>query len=275
MAVGALIWGSSFLLIAESVEGFPPIVVAILRIAFGAAVVAAFPRAWRRIAREDLPRVWFLAIVWMVIPFTLFPIAEQSVESSVAGVINAALPVFAAVIAWILLRRPPSVSTIAGISVGFAGVVLVALPTADAGSSEAVGVILLVVAVALYGIAANVGVPLQQKYGALPVLLRVQLAAVVLCLPPALWRAPDSDPDAVAWISVVLLGTLGTGVAFIAIYGLIGRVGATRGTIVTYFFPVVAVALGVALRDETLAWWTVAGTALIIIGAWLAGRAGR
>lgn len=248
---------------------------AILRIAFGAAVVAAFPGAWHRIAREDLPRIWFLALIWMAIPFTLFPIAEQSVESSVAGVINAALPLFAALIAWVLLRRPPSLTTVAGIAIGFAGVVLVAVPTADGGTTEAIGVLLLVIAVALYGVAANVGVPLQQKYGALPVLLRVQLAAVVLCLPLAIWRAPESDPDLTAWVSIVLLGTLGTGVAFIAIYGLIGRAGATRGTIVTYFFPVVAVALGVAFRDETLAWWTIAGTALILAGAWLAGRAGR
>lgn len=249
--------------------------VAILRIAFGAAVVAVFPKAWARVDREDWPRIWFLALVWMALPFTLFPIAEQWVESAIAGVINASLPLFAALVAWVLLRRPPARVTITGIAVGFAGVVLIGLPTAGSGSNEALGVVLLVVAVALYGVAANVGVPLQQKYGALPVLLRVQLAAVVLCLPLAAWQAPDSDPDTTAWVSIVLLGTLGTGIAFIAIYGLIGRVGATRGTIVTYFFPVVAVALGVALRDETLAWWTVAGTALILAGAWLAGRAGR
>lgn len=270
-----VVWGASFYFIAVGVDHFAPAVVAALRLAFGSAVLAVAPAARRRIDRADAPRFWFLGLVWMAIPFLLFPIAEQHVDSSVAGMINAGVPVFAAALAAILLRRLPGRLQSAGLVVGLAGVVIVTLPSAGEGGASAVGVVLLVVAVALYGVAVNLAVPLQQKYGGLTVTLRNQLAALVIVMPLAIWGLFDST---FAWSSlaaVTALGIAGTGLALFAMTTLVGRVGATRGSTVTYTFPIVAIILGVLFRDEVLHPVAIAGTVLVLVGAYLASRAER
>ena len=134
---------------------------------------------------------------------------------------------------------------------------------------------LLVVAVALYGLAVNLAVPLQQKYGGLAVTLRNQLAALAIVTPLAIWGLFDSE---FAWSSlwaVAALGIAGTGLALFAMTTLVGRVGATRGSAVTYTFPIVAIVLGVLFRDEELHLIAIVGTALVIIGAYVVSRAER
>jgi drug/metabolite transporter (DMT)-like permease len=131
---------------------------------------------------------------------------------------------------------------------------------------------LVLLAVILYGLAVNLAVPLQQRHGALPVLLRAQLAALVLLLPFGLWGLRGSS---FAWTSVlamVPLGVLGTGVAFVLMTTLVGRVGGPRGAVATYFIPVVAIALGVLFLGERVAPAALAGTGLVVAGAWLTSR---
>jgi drug/metabolite transporter (DMT)-like permease len=266
-----LVWGASFYFIAVGVDHFAPAVVAALRLLFGSAVLAVAPSSRKKIERADISHFWFLGLVWMAIPFLLFPIAEQWVASSVAGMINAGVPVFAAIVAAILLRRRQSL----GLVIGLVGVVIVTLPSLGDGTSSALGVILLVVAVALYGLAINLAVPLQQKYGGLTVTLRNQLAALVIVTPLAIWGLFDSE---FAWSSlgaVAALGIAGTGLALFAMTTLVGRVGATRGSSVTYTFPIVAIILGVLFRDEELHLIAIIGTALVIVGAYVVSRAER
>ncbi len=270
-----VVWGASFYFIAVGVDHFAPAVVAAGRLLFGSAVLAVAPAARRSIERADVSRFWFLGLVWMAIPFLLFPIAEQWVDSSVAGMINAGVPVFAAVVASVLLRRLPGKIQSVGLIIGLIGVVIVTLPSLGEGSSSALGVLLLVVAVALYGLAVNLAVPLQQKYGGLAVTLRNQLAALAIVLPLAIWGLFDSE---FAWSSlaaVAALGIAGTGLALFAMTTLVGRVGATRGSSVTYTFPIVAIVLGVLFRNEELHLIAIVGTVLVIIGAYVVSRAER
>jgi len=201
----ATIWGASFFFIA--VDNFSPAVVAGLRLVFGCAVLAVVPTARRGIGREDMPRIWFLGLVWMAIPFLLFPIAEQWVASSVAGMNNAGVPVFAAIVAAALLRRLPGRRQSIGLLLGLCGVAIVTIPSAGEGSSSALGVALLVVAVALYGLAVNLAVPLQQKYGGLPVTLRTQSAALVIVTPFAIVGLVHSTFAWSSFWAVVALGT--------------------------------------------------------------------
>ncbi len=270
-----LVWGASFYFIAVGVDHFAPAVVAALRLLLGSAVLAAAPSSRRPVAREDVPRLWFVALVWMAIPFLLFPLAEQWVASSVAGMINAGVPVFAAAVAAILLRRLPGRRQSVGLLLGLVGVVIVTLPSAGQGSSSALGVALLVVAVALYGLAVNLAVPLQQKYGGLTVTLRLQLAALVMVSPLAIWGLFDSSWAWSSFLAVAALGVAGTGLALFAMTTLVGRVGATRGSTTTYTFPIVAIILGVLFRDEDLHLIAIAGTLLVLAGAWTASRAER
>ena len=90
-----LIWGSSFLLIDIGLEAFHPGLITWMRIAFGALILALVPRARRRIEPFDRPRLIALSFVWVAIPFTLFPIAQQYINSAAAGMLNGAMPIFA------------------------------------------------------------------------------------------------------------------------------------------------------------------------------------
>jgi drug/metabolite transporter (DMT)-like permease len=172
LAAIAAMWGSSFLFIEIGVEHFGPGVVAFGRVAVGALTLSLLRGSHRPVEGDDLPRVALLGAVWMAAPLLLFPIGQQWIDSSLAGMLNGAVPIFAAVTAAILLRRVPASRQLIGIAVGFLGVVGVLWPATRDADATALGASLVLLAVLCYGVAVNIAVPLQQRYGALPVLLR-------------------------------------------------------------------------------------------------------
>jgi drug/metabolite transporter (DMT)-like permease len=272
LAAIAAMWGSSFLFIEIGLEHFGPGVVAFGRVAVGALTLSLLGGSHRPVERDDLPRVALLGVVWMAAPLLLFPIGQQWIDSSLAGMLNGAVPIFAAVTAAILLRRLPASRQLIGIAVGFLGVVGVLWPATRDADATALGASLVLLAVLCYGVAVNIAVPLQQRYGALPVLLRAQLVALVLLAPAALVSLPNSEFAWSSALAVVALGFFGTGWAFVAMTTLVGRVGAIRGSVAIYFLPVVAIALGVIFRDETIAAISLVGTGLVLAGAYLTSR---
>lgn len=272
----SLIWGGSFLLIAEGLESFQPGLVTLLRISFGFMALSAIPAARRTVIdREDWPRVALVGLVWLAFPMTMFPLAEQWISSSVTGMLNGSMPLFSAAIAGLLLRRYPGRSQLAGLAVGFTGVAAISLPSWQGGSRPALGATLVVMAMVSYGFATNLMVPLQQRYGTVPVIWRAQAVAIVLTSPFGLAGVPASHLAARPLGAVLVLGALGTGLAFIAAGTLMGRVGATRGSVLAYIIPVVALALGVALRNESVAPIALVGLGFVLAGAFLTSRAGR
>ena len=272
LAAIALMWGSSFLWIAEGLEHFAPAVISLSRLLLGAAALAIFPGTRARVERADWPRIALLGLVWMAVPLLLFPIAQQWVDSSIAGAINGSMPLFSAALAALLLRRAPGRRQALGLAVGFAGVLLVTLSGATGVSGSPLGIGLLVLATVLYAVAFNLAIPLTQRYGSLPVLLRAQLVAIAVVLPFGLWGLPSSEWDWQAAGAMVLLGVFGSGVAFVASPPLGARAGPTRGAVPIYFLPVVAMVLGVAVRHERVGAAAIAGVALVIAGAWLSSR---
>lgn len=270
-----LMWGSSFVFIAEGLEAFRPGLVAFLRIALGTATVALARRARRPVAREDWGRIAVLGVVWMAAPLLLFPIAQQWIDSSLAGMLNGAMPLFAALTAALLLRRAPRKVQVVGLLLGFTGVAAITWPAVQGASVTALGAFLVILATVLYGVAANMAVPLQQKYGALPVVLRAQLVALLAVLPFGLAAIPGSSFEWSSALAMVPLGVGGTGLAFLAMATLVGRAGATRGAVAIYFIPVVATILGVVLRDESVMLIQLAGLALVLVSAWLTSRRDR
>lgn len=271
----ALIWGSSFLFIAIGLEAFAPGVVTMVRVALGALALGLAPRARTAIDRDDWPRVALLGMTWVAVPLSLFPIAQQWIDSSVAGMINGAVPITTAIWSTVLLRRLPGRIQLVGITLGFAGVVAIFLPELRGSSATALGAGLVVLAIVLYGLSANMVVPLQQRYGALPVLLRAQLAALLVVVPIGVWQLPAST---FAWrsaLAMVPLGALSTGLAFVLMATLVGRVGGPRGAVAIYFVPVVAIVLGVVLLGERIAPLAAIGTVLVLVGAWFTSRRER
>jgi drug/metabolite transporter (DMT)-like permease len=186
--------------------------------------------------------------------------------------LNGAVPLFGAAWAVVLLRRPLARTQTLGLVVGFAGVLAISWPEVEGSRATTLGAGLVLLAVMLYGLAVNLAVPLQQRHGSLPVLLRAQLAALVPLLPFGLWSLPGSRLEWGAVLAMLPLGVLGTGLAFVLMTTLVGRVGGPRGAVATYFIPVVAIALGVVFLGERAAPAALLGTALVLAGAWLASR---
>jgi drug/metabolite transporter (DMT)-like permease len=267
------IWGSSFLFMAIGLESFRPGLVTWLRVLFGVAALWLVPGARAvRIERADRGRLLLLSITWVVIPFTLFPLAQGSVNSAIAGMLNGAAPIFTAVIATILLRRPPGSRQLVGIPLGFVGVAAIALAASGQGPSQVVGVILILVATICYGIAFNVATPLQQRYGSLPMMARILVIGAVLTAPLGVASVPGSSFSGPALLAIAAVGVLGTGLAFVLMGRLVGRVGPTRASIVGYLIPVVALLLGVLLRNDDVEPIAIVGVALVVAGAYLTSR---
>jgi drug/metabolite transporter (DMT)-like permease len=275
LALIALIWGSSFLFMEIGLRSFAPGVVTLARIGLGTATLALLARARTPVDREDWGRIALLGTVWMAIPLTLFPIAQQWIDSSVAGMINGAMPIFAAAWSAYLLRRLPGWRQMLGIGIGFLGIVLVFLPELQASADTALGALVALFAVTFYGLATNLAVPLQQKYGAAPVVLRAQMVALLLVLPFGLWQLGESTWSWESALAMIPLGILGTGLAIVLMATLAGRVGAPRASIAIYFLPLVAVVLGVVVLGEAVAPMALVGVALVLVGAWIASRRER
>jgi drug/metabolite transporter (DMT)-like permease len=264
-------WGASFLFIEIGLQHFAPTVVAFGRIAFGALALAAFPAAWRPVPRSAWPQVAAMGVLWMAIPFVCFAVGQQWIDSSLAGMINATTPLFVAIVAAGMVRRLPARHQAIGLVVGFAGVVAISLPSVGTGSN-ALGIGLILLTAILYGFAFNIAAPLQRRYGALPIIWRAQLVALVLVFPAAVVGATESTFDWGSLLAVVTLGALGTGLAFFWFTTLIGRVGSTRGSVVVYLTPALAIVLGATLNDESVHLAAILGTALVIAGAYVTSR---
>jgi drug/metabolite transporter (DMT)-like permease len=267
-----LIWGASFLFIDIGLDALPPGLITLLRVGLGALALQLVPHDRIAFERSDRVVLVVLSVVWIAVPFTLFPIAEQHITSSVAGLLNGATPIFAAMFGALLFRQRPSRATSLGIAVGFVGVVFISLPSIGEGSSQAFGVGLVVLATICYGFAATVAAPLQRRYGPLRLMSTLLALATIVTIPYGLIDLDDAEWELGPVAAVVVLGVVGTGLAFWIMGGLLASVGSTRGSFITYVIPVVALVLGVTLRDDAVAALSVVGITFVIAGALLASR---
>ncbi|MGZ5318801.1 MAG: DMT family transporter [Actinomycetota bacterium] len=267
-----LIWGASFLLIAIGLDAFTPGLVTWMRVGCGAAALWLVPGARTRVAREDRPRIVALSVLWVAIPFTLFPLAEQWISSALTGLLNGSLPIFATAIGALMLRRTPGKAQTAGLAVGFVGIAAIAVPAATVGADDALGVALVLIAVVCYGFAINIAAPVTQRYGSLPVMARMLALAAVWTAPLGLIGVTRSTFAWPSFAAVAVLGAVGTGLAFVLMGRLVARVGSARASFATYLIPVVAMILGAVFRGDEITAISVAGIALVIAGALLASR---
>jgi drug/metabolite transporter (DMT)-like permease len=273
LVIPGLIWGASFLFIAEGLQSIGPNGVAFVRIAIGFATLALFPSARKPVAREDWQSVAWLGLLWFAFPLIMFPFAEQRVSSALTGMLNGANPLFATIVASYVLRRAPPRGVSVGLGVGLAGTILIAIPAINEGHSEAVGVGMIVAALVSYGFALSIARTLQQKYGAVPVIWRAQGVALILTAPLGIPNLLAAHWSPIPLLSLLALGMLGTAVANVLMAKAAGRFGAARASGTTFLIPVVALLLGVLVRHEQVAVVSVAGCLVCLLGAWLMKRA--
>ncbi|MFP5577121.1 MAG: DMT family transporter [Acidimicrobiia bacterium] len=271
----ALVWGSSFLFIAVALDSIEPGLITWGRVALGAAVLNVVPKARARIELEDRFRMGLLSVLWVAVPFTLFPLAEQYISSAVTGMLNGAMPIFAAIVAGVLLRTPPGPTQAAGLVVGLVGTLAVSLDQLGEGDNAWIGVLMALGATVCYGFAINIAAPLQRRYGSLAVMARMLALATVWTAPFGVWSVPGSTFEIGPVLSVAFIGAVGTGIAFVVMATLVGSVGSTRASMATYLIPVVAMVLGVLVRDESVGAIAVVGVGLVVAGAYFASRPER
>jgi drug/metabolite transporter (DMT)-like permease len=273
LVIPGLIWGASFLFMAEGLRSIGPSGVAFVRIAIGFLALALFPSARKPVARADWGSVAWLGLLWFAFPLSMFPFAEQHVSSALTGMLNGANPLFATLVASYVLRRVPSRGVTAGLIVGLAGAVLMAIPAIDEGESSALGVWMILAALVSYGFALSIARSLQQKYGAVPVIWRAQAVAIILTAPLGVPDLVKAHWSLVPLLSLIALGAFGTAIANVLMASAAGHFGAARASGTTFLIPVVALVLGVVLLHEQVALLSVAGGMVCLIGAWLMKRA--
>jgi drug/metabolite transporter (DMT)-like permease len=271
LALGAM-WGSSYLFIKIGIETVTPLTLVALRLGVGTLLLAGVVA----LAGERLPRgprtylhLTVMAVLNIVVPFSLITWAELSMASSLAAILTAAVPLFAVIIAASVLRdEPVTPMGVAGLGVGFVGVIVLTGPAAFSSGGSALAVLALLGAAASYACAT---VYARRNLAAMrptvPAFLQVAIAFVLSGALALSLEAPLAmELTGPAVLSVLWLGLLGSGVAYLAYFRLIRSWGATRTAAVAYILPVVGISLGALVADETIDLRVVAGTALIVGG---------
>ena len=274
LALGmALTWGSSFLLIDIIIRDAPTSFVPFGRSFFGMVALFLVPGSRNKIAREHWPKIWVLGLIWMALPFFLFPIAERTVASSIAGMMNGALPVVVIVVTSVWMRTKPTAQRIVAVLVGFLGIVLIAVPSINDGTSaDAKGIFYLLAALMCYAVALNIARPLQAIYSPATLMLRVVSISTVLSAPLGLYALRTTTFTFALFGATFVLGALGSGIAFLLFGTLLTRTGTVRAMIPTYFTPIVGTFLGVVFNDEKVLSLSLVGMLIVIFGAWLTSR---
>ena len=269
VATPGIIWGASFLFIAEGLRATAPNGVSFIRILIGFLTLSLFPAARKPIDKSAWPGILALSVLWFAFPLSMFPFAEQRVSSALTGMLNATTPIFVTIVAAFLARKLPVRRIIIGLITGIAGSVLIALPSFNEGKSSAFGVALILMACTSYGFALNVARPLQMRYGALPVIWRALGIAVLLTAPFGLRELPGSHWSLGPILCLLALGALGTSIANVIMTVAAGRVGAIQASGATFLMPPVALLLGVLIRHEHVAALSIVGGAVCLAGAWM------
>jgi drug/metabolite transporter (DMT)-like permease len=271
-AAVSVIWGMPYLFIKIAVDEISPSVVACSRLVIAAAVL--LPVAWRLGALRGLGERWriltLFAAVEMAVPWPLIGFGEVHVSSSLTAILIATVPLFVALLAirFDQAERPTPIR-LAGMLIGLAGVV--ALVGIDIGghADELLGALAIVFSAFLYAIGPMIVKRRLSDVDPLgPVAASLGIAAL-LVTPFALADLPDAMPSAGTLASVATLGLVCSALAFLFFFRLIAEVGPGKATIITYVNPVVALALGVAILDESVTTGVVVGLLLILAGSWL------
>jgi drug/metabolite transporter (DMT)-like permease len=270
-AAMSVIWGIPYLMIKVAVEGAPVPLVVFARTAIGAAVLLPLALRGGRMAglrRHWLPLVLF-ATLEMIVPWFLLTDAERNLTSSTAGLLIAASPIVAVLVAPLMGDSDrPTLTRWVGLAVGFAGVAVLAAPELRGGAPLSIAEVLLVAT--CYAIAPQIAARWLRDVGALPMTaVCLGIAALVYTL-PAVVTWPDRMPSTAVLVALAGLAVICTAVAFMVFFALIREVGPARALVFTYVNPAVAVAAGVVVLGEPLTWSILASFGLILAGSVLA-----
>jgi len=268
-----LMWGTSYAFIKLGVQTLPTFTLIATRLLIGFVLLATVVA----VAREPLPRnprtyasLLVMAVVNIVIPFTLITTAERSVDSAIAAIINGAVPLVVILLAALTFPDEPiTLNRLIGLLVGYAGVVVIVYPGLAASTgSEISGELALVGSTIAYGFGAVYArAKMRGLRPMIPAVFQVGFAFVIISILALVNEHPlDVDWNLNAVVAVVWLGIFGSGVAYLLNFRLLSRIGATRTSILAYFLPIVGIVTGAIMFGETIDQYVLIGTAMVIGG---------
>ena len=270
----SVIWGVPYLFIKIAVDdGVSPFFLSWARLVLGACVLTAIaPRETVEMVRTG-PWRWLLAyaVAEMALPFPLIAAGERHVDSSIAAIVIATVPL---IIALLALRfdhtERPTRTRMTGMLMGLTGVVaLVGIDLSGRGA-EVLGAAAVLLAAVGYAIGPMIIKRQLVSFDPFATMAAALWVGTVLLTPAGLATVPSSVPPADAVVSLIVLGLVCTAAAFVILMVLVSEVGAGRASIITYINPVIAVALGVIILGESPGAGAIAGLLLILAGSWLA-----
>lgn len=249
-------------------EMSPPALVA-LRLMCATAFLLPWLLKRERLAaiRARWKQLLLLSAINSAIPFMLLAYCTQQLSGSIAAIINATVPFFAALVAWAWLKdRPRSVQWL-GLAIGFTGVVVLVLPKLQAGvTASTLAVAAGLTAALLYAISANYTKKVLAGVEPMTIAVAGTVFATLLALPVGLVTLPATLPSLKAFAAAAILGVLCTAVAYIIFYRLFASIGPTRAVTVTFLIPLFSVIWGVLFVNERVTWNLAAGGGLILTG---------
>ncbi len=265
----AAIWGSSFLFMRLGAAEFGVVATAGARVGIAALLLLPilwFSGHWNSL-RINAARILYIGLLNSALPFVLFAYAVMNITTGLSSILNATAPLFGALFAWLWLKDRMTAPRVAGLVIGFAGVALLAYDKASfktGGAGWAVLACLL--ATLCYGYAASFTKRYLTGVHPLAIASGSQLGATIGLAIPTVWWWPDKNPGWTPWMSLLILGVLCSGVAYILYFRLIGQLGPARAITVTFLVPVFAVFYGTTMLDETLTPWMLGCGAVVVLG---------
>lgn len=277
LVLGA-IWGASFLFMRIAAPEFGPLALTGIRVAIAAIFLVAL-LTWRGGARR-LPSLALpltaLGAVNSALPFTLFAYATLYITAGATAVLNASVPLFAAVIAYFWLRDRLSPVAIVGLVVGFGGVVILVWDRISFGDGGGIWAPLAGLAGGLsYGIAANYTKKRLHDVSPLVSATGSLVAAAVLLLPLVVIYWPSVSPGLLSWLCVIVLGVVCTAIAYLLYFRLIARVGPAKTVTVTYLVPLFGMLWGLVFLGEKITASMLVACTVILLGTALATGGGN
>lgn len=265
------IWGASFLFLRIAAPQFGPVFLIEMRML--TAFIALCPVFLITGNLHDLltnwKKIFLISLTSMALPFCLLAFATLSIGAGLASIINASVPFFTAILAFLLFRQALNLLGVVGLVVGFAGVVILAVEPGGADSDDA-GKLLAVAAGLLasffYGLGANLTARYLQGVSGFAITTGCLFFSSLYLAPFAYLQRPEVMPTGPIWLTVIILGAVCTGLAFILFYRLIARIGSARTVTVTFLVPLFSVVWGWMILDEGLNLAMAFGSLLVLIG---------
>ena len=266
------IWSSSFMWIKIAVQEIGPMMLVAFRalfgLLFGLAVIFIQRVQWPRTFKSWFPLL-LLGLTNIAIPFFLISWGEQSIDSAVASVLDATVPLFTILIAHYFLQDDKiTLPKAMGLLIGFAGVlVLMSKDLFNVSTNSLLGQAAVILASVFYAVNS---VYIRKTTEEMPGIVRstgpLLSASAIMWLGTFLVERPVEMPQlGITWVALLWLGILGSGLAFTMAFYLIHEIGPTRTTMVTYLFPLGGVLLGVTFLNEQLTWQLITGAVLIVL----------